>query len=161
MEVWIPTKDIDGYEISSDGRVRNSKTGRILKTNANSRGYRQVCLRDNKTQVTRSIHRLVADAFYDGEHEGLDVNHIDGNKSNNHISNLEFCSRKENIKHAFQTGLKHPSRMIQVRVVETGSVYESIRECARATGCNQSMICQYLAGKLRSVNGYHFERLDG
>ena len=159
MEVWTKVKGLTKYEVSSEGRIRNSKTGRILRTNKNDRGYVQVCLRENNRQFTKSVHRLVADSFYDGDHDSFDVNHIDGNKSNNHISNLEFCTRQENINHAFRTGLKEPSRRIKVRVIETGKVYESIRECGRATGCDQSMICQYLAGALKSVNGYHFEKV--
>lgn len=160
MERWMPSKELDGYELSSAGRIRNSKTGRIIKTNVNEHGYEQVCLRKDKRQVTRRVHRLIADAFYEGDHHGLDVNHIDGNKLNNNIDNLEFCTRGSNIRHAFDTGLKRPSRQIRVRVVETGDVYESIRACGRAIGCDQSMICQCLSGKMRSCNGYHFERID-
>lgn len=158
MEIWKPIGSIPRYEASSEGRIKNSKTGRIMKTAFNSRGYEQVCLRDNKRQVTKRVHRLVAEAFHDGNNE-LDVNHIDGNKRNNHADNLEFCTRQDNVQHAFDNGLKKPSRMVRVRVIETGQVYDSIRECGRATGCDQSMICQYLSGKLRSVNGYHFERV--
>lgn len=161
MERWVPVKGVAPYEVSSEGRIRNTKTGRIIKTSINASGYEQVCLRSNKKQVTKRVHRLVADSFYDGDHESYDVNHIDGDKQNNRISNLEFCTRQENIRHAFDTGLKRPSRMIGVRVMETGEEFESIRECARQTGCDQSMICQYLSGKLKSCNGYHFEKIEG
>lgn len=157
MEKWMPSKELPEYELSSEGRVRNAKTGRIMRTSVNTRGYEQVCLRKDNAQVTRRVHRLVADAFYDGEHKGLDVNHIDGNKLNNHITNLEFCTRRHNIKHAFDSGLKKPSRQIRVRVVETGEIFESIRECGRVLGCDQSMICQCLSGKMRACNGHHFE----
>lgn len=120
----------------------------------------QVSLRDdNNEQVTKRVHRLVADSFYDGEHDGLDVNHIDGNKTNNHISNLEFCTRSENLNHAFQHGLKQPSRMTKIRVIETGQVFNSIRECGRVMGCDQSMIGQCLSGKMKACNGYHFEKV--
>lgn len=159
MELWVKIRDIPGYEVSSEGRIRNSKTGRIMKTSVNGRGYEQVCLRKNKIQINKRVHRLVADSFYDGDHNGLDVNHIDGNKNNNHISNLEFCTRKENIDHAFETGLKRPSRMIKIRVIETGEIFESIRACARSMNIDQSMICQCLVGKMRSVHGYHFEKV--
>ena len=157
---WRTVKEIPMYEVSEDGDIRNSRTGRILKIHTNNNGYMQVCLRKDKHQVTRSLHRLVADAFFDGENYMLDVNHKDGNKQNNHVGNLEFCTRKENIRHAFDTGLKAPSRQKKVRVIETGMVYESIRECARQIGVNQSIICQCLNGRQKSANGYHFERVE-
>lgn len=160
MERWLSIKGFPSYEVSSEGRVKNSKTGRIMKINKNSKGYDQVCLRKDKQQYTKPIHRLVADTFFDGEHDGYDVNHIDGNKTNNFIGNLEWCTRKENVQHSFRTGLKKPSRMKKVRVVETGVVYESIRECARQTGYDQSLICQYLNGRIRSCSGLHFEIVD-
>lgn len=160
MEYWIPMKEIPDYEVSNEGRVRNAKTKRILKTNHNQKGYEQICLRKNKEPVTRSVHRVVADSFFAGDHDGYDVNHIDGNKTNNHISNLEFCTRKENVIHAFKTGLKRPSRQVKIRVIETGIVYESIHECGRSIGCNPTIIGQCLSGRQKSCNGYHFEKLS-
>ena len=159
MEVWIKAKGFPSYEVSNTGQIRNAKTGRILKQYKNQRGYMITCLHENGVQHARRVHRLIADAFFDGDHDGLDVNHIDGRKTNNHISNLEFCTRKQNIAHAFETGLKKPSRQIKIRVVETGEVYESIRECGRSIGCDQSIICACLNGKQKSCNGYHFEKV--
>ena len=159
IEVWLPVKDFDNYEVSSKGRVRNSKTGRILKTQINDRGYEHLSLRKDKKQVEQRVHRLVAETFYYGDHDDLDVNHIDGNKRNNFIGNLEFCTRQENIRHAFDNGLKKPSRMKSIKVIETGEIFDSIRECGRALGCNQSDICKCLNGKATHCQGYHFELL--
>ena len=160
MEKWIPAKQFSKYEVSNNGSVKNSKTGRILRTFPNARGYMQVCLRDDdRRQHTVSVHRLIADSFYDGNHSDLDVNHIDGDKQNNRIGNLEFCTRKENINHAFKTGLKEPSRQTKIKVVETGAVYKSIRECARSICGNQSQILRCLSGKEKSCKGYHFEKV--
>lgn len=106
MEVWIKIKDCPDYEVSSTGQVRNVRTGRVLKQMLNKEGgYRRV----NIGGKHRYVHRLAADAFYGGEHDRLDVNHIDGNKENNAISNLEWCNRKENIRHAYINGLKCPT----------------------------------------------------
>ena len=157
METWMPSKTFNAYECSSEGRIRNLKTGRIMKTSVDRRGYEQVCLRKDKMQHVVRVHRVIADAFHDGNHEGLDVNHIDGDKLNNRANNLEFCTRKENIRHAFDTGLKEPSRQIRIRVVETGKVYDSIRACSRDVNCAQNYIGQCLAGKYESAKGYHFE----
>lgn len=159
MEIWCTIKDFDNYQASNYGRIRNARTGRILKTTINQNGYECVTLRKNNMQYVRRVHRLVADAFYDGDHSDLDVNHIDGNKLNNNLSNLEFCTRAENIQHAFRTGLKKPSRQIKIRIVETGEVFDSIRECARHIGGNQAQIGRVLAGKENICKGYHFEKI--
>ena len=89
MEIWLSIEDFPNYNISSNGRVRNSTTGKILKPGHNPKGYNTISLYKNGTQHTKKVHRLVADAFYDGEHDDLEVNHIDGVKTNNFIGNLE------------------------------------------------------------------------
>ncbi len=160
MEIWLPIEGFDNYEVSSNGRIRNVKTGRILKPIINSHGYCQVFLRRDNKQHQRAVHRLVADAFYDGVHSGLDVNHDDGNKTNNFVGNLEWCTRSENILHAFRTGLKEPSHRKRIRIIETGEVYNSIRECARAIRGDSSAIRRCLQGKENSCRGYHFELLN-
>lgn len=112
MEKWVTIKDHPNYEVSNQGNVRNKRTGRILKPLLNqAEGYHRVALDGQKYY----IHRLVADAFYDGDHQGLDVNHIDGNRLNNNLSNLEWCTRQENIKHAYINGLKYPTVVKVVR----------------------------------------------
>ena len=160
MEWWLQLKDFPDYDVSNEGRIRNRRSGRILKPQQNDRGYEQISIRKNNKYHNQRVHRLVADTFFDGDHEGYDVNHIDGNKRNNHISNLEFCTRQENIRHAFDTGLKKPSRQMRVRVKETGKIYESLRECERSTGCSETEISKYLKGKRTHVKGYHFEKVE-
>jgi hypothetical protein len=112
MEKWMDIKDCPQYEVSNQGDVRNKKTGLILQPHLNKEGgYRRV----NIGGKHRYVHRLVAESFYDGDPKKLDVNHIDGNKENNTLSNLEWVTRKENIKHAFINGLKYPSVVKVVR----------------------------------------------
>ena len=112
-EFWLDVKEDPRYEVSNLGNVRNKKTGRYLTPNANREdGYYRVTINGKH----KYVHRLVADAFFDGDkHQKLDVNHIDGNKRNNTLPNLEYCTRKENIRHAFDTGLKYPSAVKVVR----------------------------------------------
>ena len=160
MEKWVPINDFPEYEVSDEGRIRNIKTGRIMKSSVNSRGYSQVCLRSNKQQYTKRVHRLVADAFHDKDRNDLDVNHIDGNKQNNKMSNLEFCSRKENIEHAYRTGLKEEPRKTKVRIIETGEVYDSLVACSKAIGGDRCQIHRCLIGKEKSCKGFHFEPAD-
>ena len=85
-EIWLDIRDHPNYEVSNVGRVRNKKTNRLLKPVLNREGgYYRVSLNG----IRYYIHRLVADAFFDGDHRDMDVNHIDGDRLNNNLSNLE------------------------------------------------------------------------
>lgn len=95
QEVWKDIVKYDNYEVSSFGNVKNKKTGRILKPN-NCGGYAAIGLPNNKTT---QIHRLVAMAFILNPENKPQVNHIDKNKLNNNLSNLEWCTNKENSIH--------------------------------------------------------------
>lgn len=91
MAIWLDIKDAPGYEVSSDGWVRNTKTGRVLKTHLNREGgYERV----NIGGKHRYVHKLVADRFYDDDGGDTFIRHLDGNKRNNHVSNLEKVSVK-------------------------------------------------------------------
>ena len=105
-EFWLDVKEDPKYEVSNLGNVRKKETGKLMRKNLNREGgYQRVSINGKH----RYVHRLVADAFYDGDHSDMDVNHIDGNKQNNHISNLEWCSKKYNIQHASENGLRYSS----------------------------------------------------
>ena len=156
METWKPLRNFPSYNGSSEGRIMNIRTQRILKTFVNEKGYETVCLRKNNQQHTVKVHKVIAETFL-GEHPGMDVRHKNGDRSKNNIDNLEWCSRQETIASAFERGTKIPSRQIPVKVLETGKRYSSIRECARDINCSQTEICKYLSGKRSHVKGYHFE----
>lgn len=99
MERYKQIDEFPGYEVSNLGNVRNRKTGRILKPRLNKKdGYGRVALNGKD----RYVHRLVAGTFMDGDHDGFEVNHIDGNKWNNNLANLEWCNRKDNLGHAVE-----------------------------------------------------------
>lgn len=157
MEIWKPLKNFPSYNGSTEGRIMNIRTQRILKTFVNSQGYELICLRKNNKQYTVKVGRVIAETFL-GEHPGMDVGYKNGNRSQNNISNLEWRTRQETIRAAFESGNKIPSRQIAVRVIETGVTYSSIRACAKDLGCCQSDISRCLQGKSKQVNGYHFER---
>lgn len=157
MEIWKPLKNFPSYNGSTEGRIMNIKTQRIMKTFLNDKGYLQVCLRKNNQQYTVKVGKVIAETFL-GEHPGMDVTYKNGDRSDNNVDNLEWCTRQEVIRRAFERGTKIPSRQIPVRVIETGEVYDSIRACARDLGCYQTDICKFLRGELKQVKGYHFER---
>jgi len=93
---------IDGYQnysVSTYGDVRNDITKRVLKKGKTTKGYFQVCLSINGIRNVLLVHRLVASAFLKNIEGAKVVNHIDGNKLNNKLSNLEWVSQSRNIKH--------------------------------------------------------------
>ena len=100
---WIVCVKFPNYEISTDGQVRNIKTQTILK--GVCREYREVCLRYNGRQTSQKVHRLVAEAFIPNPDNLPQVNHKDGNKLNNRVDNLEWCTAKQNIQHAWKNNL--------------------------------------------------------
>lgn len=90
------------YHVSEEGVVMNSLTNKVLKTDLNSSGYRRVTLSSEGKLCRIMVHRVVALTYINDNTEGLVVNHKDGNKLNNHYSNLEWVTQKENRKHAFR-----------------------------------------------------------
>ena len=163
-EKWIPAYGFPKYEVSSEGRIRNFKTGKILKTQINQKGYEVLTLMRNGRQHTVRVHRLVAESFYGSPHDGMYVKHIDDDVSNNKASNLEFSTRKEIIRHAIERGTMskndYGKPRIRVRDITTGIVYNSLNECERDTGIDHSEISKYISGKIKyPIKGHMFERI--
>jgi hypothetical protein len=166
-EVW---KDVVGreglFQVSDQGRVRAlpyeiphwcgrsiPKPGGIISQSPHSGGYRIVSLRDDKKHY---VHRLVMEAFV-GEPGDQDVNHIDGNKVNNRLANLEYCDRLHNVRHAIASGLqdnsgegngmhKYTAEAIRAayRMVASGF---SCSQAAQSTGVKVSTVEMVTAGR--------------
>ncbi len=101
QELWRSAKDYEGlYEVSNWGRVRNCRTGRILQPMKNSWGYLQVDLCNDGVHKRCLVHRLVAMAFLSNPDNLAEVNHIDQNKENNCVENLEWCDHAYNTKYS-------------------------------------------------------------
>lgn len=96
----------DLYEISDEGLVRNKITNRLLVGDKNSAGYQRVTLYNKNIKKRFFIHRMVAQLFLDNPHNYPEVNHRDGDKTNNNVNNLEFCSRVHNEREAHRIGIK-------------------------------------------------------
>ena len=111
VEIWKEIKGFNDYAVSTLGRVRrltkgrSTWPGRILKPARNRGGYLRVSLRGGGKHVTRHVHRLMASAFL-WPREGLEVNHKNGDKTDNRLANLELVTRSENILHSYRTGLR-------------------------------------------------------
>lgn len=112
-EEWRPVSGYEGiYEVNPSGLVRRvlpasgATVGKVLKPQSNGLGYLHVCLANKGDKARRYVHRIVATAFLGPPPDGHEVNHKDGNKSNNEIANLEYVTHAANLEHARDTGLR-------------------------------------------------------
>jgi|SRR5690606_9235281 len=125
MEKW---KDVVGYEenyeVSNLGNIRNKKTGRLMSQRLDAYGYLRVTLSREGISKTHLSHRVVAIAFIPNPLNKPQVNHKDTNKTNNHVSNLEWNTQIENIKHAIDNGLGKYKFLSQSEVNEIRILYK-------------------------------------
>lgn len=97
------------YNVFSDGRVWSNIVNRFMAYDVNSKGYHRVGLIGKMGRKHVTVHRLVAQCFLKNVGNKAQVNHIDGDKLNNDVGNLEWCSNSENMRHAWRTGLTYGS----------------------------------------------------
>ncbi len=109
-EIWRPVRFFEkNYSVSNLGRVkshaRNTTSGGIMNPSKQERGYMRVCLHIDGMKYNKFVHRLVLGTFTQRPSWASQVNHIDGNPSNNRLDNLEWSDSSHNQKHALRTGL--------------------------------------------------------
>lgn len=176
-EIWNPVKGYEGlYEVSSFGRVRSltrkyevyseikgvhTRTlyGRVLKPCLQNSGYQTVWLRKEGGTKACTVHRLVAMAFVDNPLQLAYVNHKDGNKQNNCLDNLEWCSSSENLIHAYNKLDRVHRKGRSVLCVELNRIFPSIKQASIALNVNSSSIGNCLRGDVRHAGGYSWKGL--
>lgn len=176
-EIW---KDIPNYH----GKYRVSNYGNVISVNYLNTGKDQplslkhhhsgylmvrLCCGDKNNQKNRTVHSLVAESFIPNPENKKCINHIDGNKANNRVDNLEWVTHKENAQHAIKTGLRDPhknnhpkgkdvpnSRKINQYSMDGIFIrsWECISDAAREYGVNPSQIVNNAKGRNKSVHGY-------
>ena len=183
-EIWKDAKvlkngelfDFTGlYEASNLGRIRNAKTGRILKLFDDGRGYMLVDLGRKQFRV----HRIIATTFLinDNPNEKTVVNHKDENPLNNCVDNLEWCTQEYNVQYSIKPKSektkqkiretlkgKKPANIRKILCVETGQIFNSIKEACdwlgidyRKLGSNITKCCR---GIYKTASGYHWQYVD-
>lgn len=165
-EEWRPVKGYEGlYEVSNMGRVKSLYRGkeRIMSTSDDSSGYKRVKL-TKQTIKGKSVHRLVAEAFIPNPMNLPVVNHLDGDKHNNCVFNLEWCTMKENANHAIKTGLMkpmtNPKQIMAYKGDKLIGVFRSISECANKLNCNKRHISDVIHGKRKTHHGFSFRLVN-
>ena len=156
-------QNYEDYAVDSNGNVYSLKYGKVrkLKSGLNSTGYLTVSLCKNNKVKTFKVHRIIADAFISNPEAKPQVNHINGVKTDNRASNLEWCTSKENANHAINTGLnkidmnnRRPKPIIGINKDGFTSVYfSSIRESNR-NGFDRRIIISCCKGNRKHHKGY-------
>lgn len=148
----------DLYEVTKDGRVFSKRSGKELKGYLDGNGYRMIGPRIDGKKYQLKVHRLVAIKYIPNPNNYPQINHIDGDKVNNNVDNLEWCSPKHNIQHAHRTGLsnndylKKKVKQIDLKTNQVIAIYPSYREASIATGItetNISAVCRKYKPKNR------------
>lgn len=176
-EAW---KDILGYEgfyqISNLGRIKslpryrkNGKTSGkylqrgIIRKNYDSKTYSCINLSKEGKTKTHFIHILVANAFLDKIEGKNYVNHIDGNKHNNNVNNLEWCTASENQRHALATGLRNKNAN-SIKIIQydlSGNVikiWESLMEASRQNNISEGAISNCINKRNKTAGGFRWEK---
>lgn len=160
-ERWRVSPDFPKYEVSDHGRIRHIN-GAPRKTRLCG-GYLYVSIwHDGKLRNVR-LHRLVARTYIPNPKNKPHVNHKDGNKENNNVSNLEWNTPSENERHKVGTlGAKQtpPVHLKAVICLETNCKYLSIKEAAEQMNINGKHIGEAASGKRKTASGYHWRYVD-
>ncbi|MDX1373760.1 MAG: NUMOD4 domain-containing protein [Nitrososphaeraceae archaeon] len=151
----IKITDYENYAVSKCGRVWSFKREMFLKLSPRKDGYLRVNIYNNKGRKTVNVHRLVGLYFVDNPRNMKELNHIDGNKMNNHANNLEWCSRSENIKHAYSNNLKSNKGENHPRNKLTKKDVKSIRRLLRFSNLTHKQISEKFKVDRSTITDIH------
>ncbi len=171
IEIWKDIKGYEGlYEVSNLGQIKSFnylRTGKekILKPLKDKGGYLFVSLYKSGKVKLFKIHRLVAQAFIDNPKNKPCINHIDCDRQNNCVNNLEWVTQKENIQYAYKleriTSCKEKTPIIAINLVTGDEIYfNSQMEAARQLNLHQGNISDVLKGKLKRTGNYNFKYVN-
>ena len=151
-EIYKKIVNYPNYSISNFGNVKNNNTNTLLKVRISGE-YNRVRLYNNDGDKNYSVHRLVGEYFILNPNNKPEINHKDGNKLNNHISNLEWNTKSENQTHRYSI-LGKGNKKIDVIKDEIIYSFNSIKECGLKLGLDTGNLSRLLNGKKKSYLGY-------
>ena len=168
---WLKIDGFNGmYEVSNTGEVRSTvfknnryeiKRYKILKQRLSRTGYPCVFLRKDGKTYTKQVSRLVVDAFIPNPKNKAEVNHIDNIKTNNNVSNLEWTTRLENIRHSYKNGFRKNNYTEVILFDENKKpllLFESIKEASKMFGCSRNSVIRCSNNGCRNKSGYFWKR---
>lgn len=161
-EIWKDIAQDNNYQVSNFGNIHSKKTDTILKCSSIRSGYKSASIAKKNLKV----HRIVAEAFIknDDPDKKIFVNHIDGNKLNNRVDNLEWVTPSDNVNHAVKTGLiKTTLRRVNQLDKTTGALiatFESLKEAREKTNVDDTSICKCCKNIQNTAGGYKWEFTD-
>lgn len=148
-------KDIKGYEglyaVTEDGKIYSYRSKKFLKQKIDRYGYLIVNLSKNKKAKSCKVHRLVANAYIPNPNNYDTVDHIDSDKTNNRVENLQWLDNASNNSKGHCKPIIH---------LETGKIYVSARECARKLNMNEQCIRRVCNNVYKHTGKHHFKYLD-
>lgn len=160
QEIWKDIPDYEGlYQVSNLGKIRSCKNNKVRKQVKQKSGYMRIILTKNSKQKATSVHILVAKCFVKNQNNYRYVNHVDGDKTNNKASNLEWVTASQNMKHALETGLikPHPWSVKVSQYSLDGKLIKTwnrMADVARFLNCHHSQISDCCRGKQNTCKGY-------
>lgn len=158
-EIWKPVKGYESlYQVSDNGRVRSSHTGKYISQRVGYDGYVRVSLSNNGKQKSLFLHRLIGQAFVPNPNNYPEINHKDENKQNNSLSNLEWCTHKYNSNYGTRVNrmaITNYEPVIQYTKDGTEVArYQSQKEAMDKTGLSNRHISCCCKGKRKTCGGY-------
>lgn len=172
--IFRDVKNFEGlYKVSNDGRVFSVKRNKILKPKVTKDGYFEVCLFNshNNSRCYKRVHRLVAETFIEHKQDCNVVNHLDSNKLNNNVENLEWTTISGNTKHCFINNERFKKQVLNnafngketnkksIKVFLNGiyiNTYESITIASKALNINKKTIYNSIFKGMKNRKGYNF-----
>lgn len=175
MELWKDIKEYEGlYQVSNLGNIKSldkkdslgrKVKGKKMKPIKRKDGYLDITLHKNGKGKHFLLHRLIAEAFIENKNNSNEINHIDENKTNNKVENLEWCNRSYNINY----GLANKNRRITLlnkrgkRIIQYDKngniikIYPSLMQVVRELNLGKSHLSQACNGKRKTCGGYHWK----